>query len=190
MQLILIFLSAAIVNNFVLTRFLGLCPFLGVSKKINASLYMGLAVTIVIVLSAAAGHAVYTFALVTFGLEYLHLIVFIIIIASLVQLLEIVLRKISPSLFSSLGVFLPLMATNCIIVGVVIINMGESGTFIESVVNALGGGVGFLIAITIFAGIRERLEENDVPDIFKGFPIATIVAGLMSIVFMGFAGLI
>ena len=190
MHLILIFLSAALVNNFVLMRFLGLCPFLGVSKKMNVSLYMGLAVTVVIVLSAAAGHVAYNFALVPLGLEYLHLLVFIIVIASLVQLLEIILRKVSPSLFSNFGVFLPLMTTNCIIVGVVIINMGDSGSFMESVVNAFGGGIGFLIAITIFAGIRERLEENDVPDVFKGFPIATITAGLMSIVFMGFAGLI
>ena len=190
MNLVLIFLSAAVVNNFVLTRFLGLCPFLGVSKNIGSSLYMGLAVTVVITLSAAAGHVAYNFALVPLELEYLHLIVFIIIIASLVQFLEIVLRKVSPALFSALGVFLPLMATNCIIVGVVLINITEAQTFAEAVASGFGGGVGFFIAIVIFAGIRERLEKNDVPDLFKGFPISVIAAGLMSFAFLGFVGLI
>jgi len=191
MQLIFIFLAAAIVNNFVLTQFLGLCPFIGVSKKLSSSVGMGLAVMFVITLSSAASHVAYHNLLVRFEIQYLHLITFILTIASLVQFLEIVLKKTLPALYSSLGVFLPLMTTNCMIVGVAIINMSRSYTFVESMVNALGGGAGFLIAIVVFSGIRERMDRSsDVPKVFRGFPIALIAAGLMSLIFVGFSGLI
>ncbi|MCL2396831.1 MAG: electron transport complex subunit RsxA [Defluviitaleaceae bacterium] len=190
MNLILLFLSAAVVNNFVLTRFLGICPFVGVSKKLDAAVGMGVAVTFVLTLSAAVAHLVYTNLLVPFDMVYLHIIAFILIVAALVQLVEMFLKKSSPTLYTALGVYLPLITTNCAIIGAVLINMNEGYNFIESVVHATGAGVGFLMAIVVFAGIRERIERCDVPRSFRGFPIALLAAGLMSIVFLGFAGLI
>lgn len=190
MNLILLFLSAAIVNNFVMTRFLGICSFIGVSKKLESSVSMGIAVAFVLTLSSAVTHMIYTQVLVRAGLEYLHIIAFILIIAALVQAVEIFLRKVSPTLHSSLGVYLPLISTNCAIIGAVLINMNENFTFFQSVIHAAGAGVGYLIAIVVFAGIRERIERCNVPKAFKGFPIALISAGLMSIAFLGFAGLI
>jgi len=190
MNLILLFLSAAIVNNFVLTRFLGICSFIGVSKRLESSVSMGLAVVFVLTLSSAVTHMIYTQVLVRTGLEYLHIIAFILIIAALVQAVEIFLKRVSPTLYSSLGVYLPLITTNCAIIGAVLINMNEGFTFFESVIHATGAGIGYLIAIVLFAGIRERIERCDVPKAFRGFPIALISAGLMSIAFLGFAGLI
>ena len=190
MNLILLFLSAAIVNNFVLTRFLGICPFLGVSKKIENAVSMGLAVTFVLALSSAVTYMVYTFVLLPNNLAYLHIIAFIIIIASLVQAVEMFMKKSAPSLYSALGVYLPLITTNCAIIGAVLINMNEGYDFLESVVHATGAGVGFFIAIVVFAGLRETIEKCDVPKPFRGFPIALISAGIMSIAFLGFVGLI
>ena len=190
MELILLFLSAALVNNFVLMRFLGICSFLGVSKKMESAFGMGIAVVFVLTLSSAASYMAYTFILVPLGLEYLHVIVFILVIAALVQFSEMFIKKASPSLYSSLGAYLPLIATNCAIMGAVLLNMQENYGFGASVVNAVGAGVGYLLAIVLFAGIRERLERCNIPKSFQGFPIALVSAGLMSIAFLGFAGLI
>ena len=190
MNLILLFLSAAVVNNFVLTRFLGICPFVGVSRKLESAVSMGLAVTFVLSLSSAVSYMVYTFFLVPLNMQYLHIIAFIVIIAALVQVVEMFLKKSSPTLYSAMGVYLPLITTNCAIIGAVLINMNEGLNFIESVVHATGAGLGFLLAIVIFAGLRERIERCDVPKAFAGLPIVLIAAGLMSIAFLGFAGLI
>ncbi len=190
MQLMLIFISALLVNNFVMSRFLGICPFIGVSKRIETALGMGVAVTFVIVLACAATNLVYSLILNPLGIEYLYNIAFILIIASLVQLVEMFIKKSSPSLYQALGIYLPLITTNCAVLGVAVINMTSGYNFIESIVNGLGAALGFTLAIVLFAGIRERLERCNIPKPFKGFPIALITAGLMSIAFLGFQGLI
>ncbi len=189
-SLIAIFLGAAFVNNFVLSQFLGICPFLGVSKKVETALGMGLAVTFVMTLASAVTFMVYNYILVPMDIAYLYNIAFILVIASLVQLVEMFIKKSSPTLYQSLGVFLPLITTNCAVLGVTVLNMQESYNFIESVVSGLGAAVGFTIAIVLFAGIRERIVKNDVPKSFRGFPIALISAGLMAIAFLGFSGLL
>lgn len=188
--LIVLFASAALVNNFVLSRFLGICSFLGVSKKVEAAFGMSLAVVFVLTLSSAVSYVAYEFILVPLGIEYLNIIAFILIIASLVQFVEMFLKKASPALYDSLGIYLPLITTNCIIVGAVLINMQQQYNFASSVVHALGAGVGYMIAIVVFAGIRERLQRSNVPKSFQGFPIALVSAGLMSMAFLGFAGLL
>ncbi len=187
---ILIFISAALVNNFVLSQFLGICPFLGVSKKTETALGMGIAVTFVMVLASAATYMVYNFILVRFHIEFLYNIAFILIIASLVQLVEMFIKKSSPTLYNALGIFLPLITTNCAVLGVTVINMNNNYNFLKSVINGFGAAVGFTIAIVLFAGIRERLEANNIPLYFKGFPITLITAGLMAMAFLGFSGLI
>ncbi len=189
-ELLTIFLGAAFVNNFVLSRFLGICPFLGVSKKIETALGMGLAVTFVMVLASAVTFMAYNYILVPLDLIYLYNIAFILIIASLVQLVEMFIKKSSPTLYQSLGIFLPLITTNCAVLGVTVLNKDANYTFIQSVVNGLGAAVGFTIAIVLFAGIRERIVRNDVPKSFRGFPIALISASLMAIAFLGFSGLL
>ncbi len=190
MQLILVFISAALVNNFVLSRFLGICPFLGVSKKTETALGMGMAVTFVMALASAATYFVYYFVLVPMELEFLYTIAFILIIASLVQFVEMFIKKSSPTLYQALGVFLPLITTNCAVLGVAVININNEYGFITSVVHAVGAAVGFTIAIVLFAGIRERMEHCDIPKAFRGLPITLIAAGLMSVAFLGFSGLI
>lgn len=189
-ELILIAIGAALVNNVVLSQFLGLCPFLGVSKKVETAGGMGAAVIFVITISSACASLIYDFILVPTGLEYLNTIVFILVIAALVQFVEMFLKKKMPSLYESLGVFLPLITTNCAVLGVALNNVSKEYNFITSVVNGLGTAVGFTIAIVILAGIRERIEYNDVPESFKGMPIVLLTAGLMAIAFMGFSGLI
>ena len=189
-ELILIIIGASLVNNVVLSQFLGLCPFIGVSKKIKTALGMGAAVIFVITISSALTSLIYEYVLVKYELEYLQTIVFIIVIAALVQFVEMVLKKISPSLYGALGVYLPLITTNCAVLGVAIINVTKEYTFIQSVVNGFGTACGFTIAIVIMAGLRERMEHNDIPESFKGTPIVLITAGLMAIAFMGFAGII
>ncbi len=189
-SLIAIFLGAAFVNNFVLSQFLGICPFLGVSKKVETALGMGLAVTFVMTLASAVTFMVYNYILVPMDIAFLYNIAFILVIASLVQLVEMFIKKSSPTLYQSLGVFLPLITTNCAVLGVTVMNKDASYGFIESVVNGLGAAVGFTIAIVLFAGIRERIVKNDVPKSFRGFPIALISAGLMAIAFLGFSGLL
>ncbi len=188
--LLVIFLGAAFVNNFVLSKFLGICPFLGVSKKVETALGMGLAVTFVMTLASAVTFMVYEFILVPMDITYLYNIAFILVIASLVQLVEMFIKKSSPTLYQSLGIFLPLITTNCAVLGVTVLNKDAGYNFIESVVNGLGGAVGFTIAIVLFAGIRERIARNDIPKSFRGFPIALIAAGLMAIAFLGFSGLL
>lgn len=190
MELFLIFLSAALVNNFVLSRFLGICPFLGVSNKTETAFGMGVAVVFVMTLASSVTYIVYTFILIPLHIEYLQTIAFILIIASLVQLVEMFVKKASPTLYSALGIFLPLITTNCAVLGVAVLNIDSSYNFIESVVNGFGGAVGFMITIVLFSGIRERLERNNIPRSFQGTPIALITAGLMAIGFLGFSGLI
>lgn len=187
---LLIAIAAAMVNNVVLSQFLGLCPFLGVSKKVKTAAGMGGAVIFVITIASIFASIIYNYILCPLDMTYLNTIVFILVIAALVQLVEMVLKKISPSLYEALGVYLPLITTNCAVLGVALINVQKEYNLIESVVNGLGTAVGFTIAIVIMAGIREKIEYNDVSPAFKGMPIVLLTAGLMSIAFMGFAGLL
>lgn len=189
-NLLIIAVSAALVNNVVLSQFLGLCPFLGVSKKTETAAGMGAAVTFVLTISSFITSIIYTQVLVRFHIEYLNTIVFILVIAALVQFVEMFLKKSIPSLYKSLGVYLPLITTNCAVLGIALINVQKSYNILESVVNGLFTSIGFLIAIVIMAGIREKIEGNDIPESFKGMPIVLITAGLMSIAFFGFAGLV
>lgn len=189
-ELIIIAIGAALVNNVVLSQFLGLCPFLGVSKKIDTAAGMGGAIIFVITLSSAITSLIYTFILEKTNLTYLRTIVFILVIAALVQFVEMFLKKTMPALYQSLGVFLPLITTNCAVLGVAITNVQKEYNLLESVVNGFATAVGFTIAIVILAGLRERMEYNDVPESFQGMPIVLITSGLMAIAFFGFSGLI
>ena len=189
-ELLLIAIGSALVNNVVLSQFLGLCPFLGVSKKVETSAGMGAAVIFVITIASAVTSLIYTGILETLHLEYLQTIVFILVIAALVQFVEMFLKKSMPSLYEALGVYLPLITTNCAVLGVALTNVQKSYNFVESVVNGIGISVGFTIAIIMLAGVRERIEHNDVPHSFQGSPIVLIKAGLMAIAFFGFSGLI
>ncbi len=190
MDLLIILISAIFVNNFIFSRFLGICPFLGVSKKVETALGMGIAVTFVMTLASAVTYVVYNSILVQFNITYLYNISFILVIASLVQLVEMFIKKSSPTLYGALGIFLPLITTNCAVLGVTVINMENSYSLIESIVHGIGAALGFTLAIVLFAGIRESLERNDIPKCFKGMPIALITAGLMATAFLGFAGLL
>ncbi len=190
MQMILIAVGAALVNNVVLSQFMGLCPFLGVSKKTDTALGMGGAVIFVMLISSAVTSLIYQLILVPTHLEYMNTIVFILVIAGLVQLVEMFLKKYSPGLYKSLGVYLPLITTNCAVLGVTLVNVQKSYGFLESVVNGFGTAIGFALAIVILASIRERIAYNDIPKAFQGTPIVLISAGLMAIAFFGFSGLI
>lgn len=185
-----ILVSSILVNNFVLSRFLGICPFLGVSKQVETALGMGMAVTFVMTLAGIMTYFVQKFILVPFNIEYLQTIAFILVIASLVQFVEIVLQKMSPTLYQALGVFLPLITTNCAVLGLALLNIQYEFGLIQTITHSIGAAVGFSLAIVLFAGIREKLEIADVPTPFKGFPIALITASLMSIAFLGFTGLV
>ena len=189
-ELLLIAIGSALVNNVVLSQFLGLCPFLGVSKKVETSAGMGAAVIFVITIASAVTSLVYTGILVNLHLEYLQTIVFILVIAPLVQFVEMFLKKSMPSLYEALGVYLPLITTNCAVLGVALTNVTKSYNFVQSVVNGIGISVGFTIAIVMLAGVREKIEHNDVPYSFQGSPIVLITSGLMAIAFFGFSGLI
>ena len=189
-ELLLIAIGSALVNNVVLSQFLGICPFLGVSKRVETSAGMGAAVIFVITIASAVASLIYDHILVRFGMEYLQTIVFILVIAALVQFVEMFLKKNMVSLYQSLGVYLPLITTNCAVLGVALTNVQKTYNFVESVVNGVGIAVGFTIAIVLLAGVRERIEYNDVPYNFQGSPITIITAGLMSIAFFGFSGLI
>ncbi len=188
--ILLILLSSILVNNFVLSRFLGICPFLGVSKKVETALGMGMAVTFVMALASVMSYLVHYFILVPLHIEYMQTIAFILVIAALVQLVEMALQKLVPTLYLALGVYLPLITTNCAVLGVAILNITEEYNLLQTLVNGVGGALGFTLAIVLFAGIRERLELADIPEPLKGFPIALISAGLMSIAFLGFSGLV
>ncbi len=189
MRLFSIFISAFLVNNFVLAKFLGICSFLGVSKKTETAKGMGLAVIFVMLLASFMTFMVYK-VLVFFNITYLSTLAFVLVIAALVQFVEMVIKKTQPSLYKALGIFLPLITTNCAVLGMAVINIGEGYTLIESMVNALGASFGFMLAIVLLSGLRERMEENDnMPLAFRGLPISLITAGLMAIAFLGFSGL-
>lgn len=188
-ELLLIAVGSALINNVVLSQFLGLCPFLGVSKKIKTAAGMGAAVIFVITIASAVTSLIYDGILARFDLDYLKTIVFILVIAALVQLVEMILKKMSPALYSALGVYLPLITTNCAVLGIALTNVQNGYGLLTSVVNGFATAVGFAIAIVILAGLRERMEHSDIPKAFQGMPIVLIAAGLMAIAFSGFAGL-
>ena len=188
-ELLAIALGAILANNFIFSQFLGICPFLGVSKKVDTAVGMGIAVTFVMGLASAITWLVNTFILIPFDLGYMQTVAFILVIASLVQFIEMFLQKSMPSLYTALGVYLPLITTNCAVLGVALLNIQNNYNFISSVVYGITGGLGFLLAIVLFASIRERLVFADYPKSFDGFPIALVTAGLMALAFMGFSGL-
>ncbi|MDR1508600.1 MAG: electron transport complex protein RnfA [Synergistaceae bacterium] len=191
MNLVWLFIGSIFVNNILLSRFLGCCPFLGVSTKSETAKGMGVAVIFVLVMAAVMTWLAYHLVLVPLRIEYLYTLSFILIIAALVQFVELALKKINPALYKSLGIFLPLITTNCAVLGVAVINMNENYTLVQSIVNALGSSIGFLIAIILMAGIRERINDNEgIPKCLRGLPIALVTAGLMSMAFMGFSGII
>ncbi|MFH1852193.1 MAG: RnfABCDGE type electron transport complex subunit A [Candidatus Neomarinimicrobiota bacterium] len=190
MSLLMLFISAAIVNNFVLSQFLGICPFVGVSKKIDSAVSMGLAVTFVLTITAAVTFLINKYILMQFGLTILQTVSFILVIASLVQLVEMFIKKVSQPLYKALGIYLPLITTNCAIMGLALFAVAKEYSFIEGIVYAIGAGVGFTLALIIMAGIREELELARVPKIFQDAGITMIVAGSLALAFMGFAGLI
>ena len=188
-QILGILIAALLSQNFILVKFYGICPFMGVSKKIDTALGMGMAVTFVMAIASAACWAVNEYILVALDLEYMQTVAFILVIAALVQVVEMFLKKMVPALYKALGVFLPLITTNCAVLGVVLVNVQEGYDFLRSVINGAAGGLGFTLAIVLFASIRERVDKTNCPECFKGFPIALISAGLMALAFMGFSGL-
>lgn len=189
-ELLLIAVGSAFVNNVVLSQFLGICPFLGVSKNTKTAAGMGGAVIFVITISSFVTGLIYKFILIPTGFEYLQTIVFILVIAALVQFVEMFLKKVMPPLYNALGVFLPLITTNCAVLGVALTNVQKSYSILEGVVNGIATAFGFLVSIVLMAGIREKIEYNDIPEVFKGTPIVLVTAGLMAIAFFGFSGLI
>ena len=188
-QILGILIAALLSQNFILVKFYGICPFMGVSKKIDTALGMGVAVTFVMALASAACWMVYTWLLIPLNLVYMQTVAFILVIASIVQVVEMFLKKAVPALYKALGVFLPLITTNCAVLGVVLVNVQEGYNFLLSTVNGAAGGLGFTLAIVLFASVRERVNKADCPECFKGFPIALIAAGLLALAFMGFSGL-
>jgi electron transport complex protein RnfA len=190
MEYLLLLIGSILVNNFVMSQFLGICPFLGVSKKLETALGMGMAVTFVMALASLICYLIYTFLLIPLGLEYLYTIAFILVIGVLVQVVEMALKKFSFALYQALGVYLPLITTNCAVLGVTVLNMTKSYNLLQSVVNGTGSALGFTLAIVLFAAIRERLAVSKMPKWMDGFPGALITAGLMAISFLGFKGLI
>ena len=188
-SIVAILLASILTNNMVLSRFMGICPFLGVSKKVNTAFSMSVAVTLVMVVSTAVTHPIYTYLLKPFGLEYLQTIAFILVIAALVQLIEIVLKKYIKPIYNALGIYLPLITTNCAVLGITTINIDDGLNFGLSIVNALGAGIGFMIAMLLFAGVCSKLETADVPEFLKGLPITLIAAAIVALSFLGFAGI-
>lgn len=188
--LLAILLTAILTNNYILAKFLGICPFLGVSKKLSTATGMSAAVIFVMALATAVTYPINKFLLVKFDLEYLQTIVFILVIAALVQLVEIILKKYIPALYNALGIYLPLITTNCAVLGVVLLNIEKGYTFGESIVSSLGAGIGFMVAMIMFAGVRERLEGADIPKSLQGLPITLVSASLVSMSFLGFTGLV
>ena len=188
-SMLVILLSAMLTDNFVLSKFMGICPFLGVSKKLDSATGMGLAVTIVMICATLVTYPIHHGILVPNDLEYFDTVVFILVIALFVQLVETMLKKCVPSLYKSLGVYLPLITTNCAVLGVTVLNIDNSYNFGESIINALGGGLGFMLALVIFSGVRKKLEYADIPETFKGVPSTLIAASIVSVSFMGFSGL-
>lgn len=188
--LVIIIMSSILVNNYVLRQFLGICPFLGVSKKLNQAVGMGISVIFVMLMATAVTWPIQIYILDKIGLSYMQTIVFILVIAALVQFIEIVLKKFIPALHKSLGVYLPLITTNCAVLGVTINNMTDGYDFVESMVSSLGVGLGFLLAMVIFSGVRSRIDESDIPEHFKGLPVTLIAASFVSLAFFGFEGIV
>ena len=189
-ELILILMAGVLVNNYVLQNFLGICPFLGVSKKFDQASGMGIAVTFVMLCATAVTWPIYNYALVPLKLQYLQIIVFILVIASLVQFVEIILKKFIPSLYKSLGVYLPLITTNCAVLGITLENITKEYNFLESMISSLGVGLGFLLAMVLFAGVRSRMETGSSPKAFKGVPITLVAASIVALAITGFAGVV
>ncbi|ACF14214.1 electron transport complex, RnfABCDGE type, A subunit [Chloroherpeton thalassium ATCC 35110] len=189
-EILIVIVSAIFVNNVVFARFLGICPYIGVSRKLDTALGMGFAVTFVMTLATAISYVLYNGILVPFGIEYMQTVMFILVIASLVQIVEIVLKKVSKALYSSLGIFLPLITTNCAILGVAILGNQQDYSFFMAVIFAFFSAIGFILAIVIFAGIREKIDTADVPEPFKNVPISFISAAILAMAFMGFSGLV
>ena len=188
--LVIIIMSSILVNNYVLRQFLGICPFLGVSKKLNTAFAMGIAVILVMLASTAVTYPIYVYLLIPNGLEYLQTIAFILVIAALVQMLEVVMKKFMPPLYKALGIYLPLITTNCAVLGITILHFTKGFGFIEALFNSLGAGLGFMLAMIMFAGVRTRLEESDIPKCLEGLPITLIAAALVALSFLGFAGIV
>ena len=189
-ELILILMGGVLVNNYVLNQFLGICPFLGVSKKVNQASGMGMAVIFVMLFATAATWPIYNFVLVPLKIEYFQTIVFILVIATLVQFVEIILKRFIPSLHASLGIYLPLITTNCAVLGVTINNITAGYTFLESMISSLGVGLGFLLAMLMFAGVRSKLDDSNAPKCFRGLPVTLIAASIVAMAFYGFAGIV
>ena len=189
-KLIIILLAGILTNNMVLSKFLGICPFLGVSKKLNTALSMSIAVLFVMLLATAVTYPLYAWVLVPLGLDYLQTIVFILVIAALVQFLETVLKKYSPPIYKAMGIYLPLITTNCAVLGIALLNFTDNLTYVQSLFNAVGAGLGFMVALVIFAGVRSKLETCDIPKFLQGLPITLIAASLVSLSFFGLAGIV
>jgi electron transport complex protein RnfA len=189
-SLILILMGGVLINNYVLNQFLGICPFLGVSKKVNQASGMGMAVIFVMLFATAATWPIYNFVLVPLKIEYFQTIVFILVIATLVQFVEIILKRFIPSLHASLGIYLPLITTNCAVLGVTINNITAGYTFLESMISSLGVGLGFLLAMLLFAGVRSKLDDSNAPKCFRGLPVTLIAASIVAMAFYGFAGIV
>lgn len=189
-EMMIILFSAILVENFVLNKFMGICPFIGVSKKMSSAIGMSAAVTFVMVMATALTHPIFTYVLDPLGLNYLKVVVFILIIALFVQLVEIIVKKYAKPLYNSLGVYLPLITTNCAVLGVTILNIDNTYNFLESMFNALGAGLGFALALIIFAGVRERIDASELPKAFKGVPATLIAASIVSVTFVGFGGIV
>lgn len=189
-ELIAIFLSMAIINNFILARFLGLCPFFGVSKKLGNAISMGFAVTLVMLIASVATWIINNYILIPFGVEYMNIIMYILVIASLVQMIELFIKRTNLTLYNALGIYLPLITTNCAVLGITLINAKESYSLLESIAASLGGGIGFLLVLIIMSGIREKLEVADTPRSMRGLPVAMLVGMLLGLTFFGFGGMI
>ncbi|MCL5072337.1 MAG: RnfABCDGE type electron transport complex subunit A [Actinobacteria bacterium] len=189
-SLLTIFLGMVLINNFILTRFLGLCPFFGVSKKLSNAISMGTAVTLVMVIASIATSLIYNYILVPYKVEFMNIIMYILVIAALVQIVEIVIKRTNITLYNALGIYLPLITTNCAVLGVTLINAQNNYSLVQSIISALGGGLGFTLILIIMSAIRERLELADTPKSMRGLPIAFIIASLLSLAFMGFNGLL
>ncbi|TET51608.1 MAG: RnfABCDGE type electron transport complex subunit A [Actinomycetota bacterium] len=188
-NLITIFVVMAIVNNIVLAKFLGLCPFFGVSRKLSNAISMGMAVTLVMLISSVVTSVIYNYILVPLEIEFMQIVLYILVIASLVQIVELTIKRTNVSLYNALGIYLPLITTNCAVLGVALINSAESYTILESIASGLGGGIGFTLVLIIMSGIREKLDLADTPKSMKGLPIAFITAALLALAFMGFNGM-
>ena len=189
-NLITIFIAMVIVNNMVLTKFLGLCPFFGVSKKLSNAISMGIAVTLVMLIASVSTSVIYNYVLVPYEVEFMNIVIYILVIASLVQIVELIIRRTNITLYNALGIYLPLITTNCAVLGITLINASESYSILESVVSALGGGIGFTLVLIIMSGIREKLDLADSPKAMKGLPIAFLTAALLAMAFIGFSGMV